>query len=152
SSDFPITRNPAVAASARKRLDSFARLVEAKRVDAVVGEEGRRYLSRMPRLAGRQEGRKLYQGLADGRFGGKECLRKRAEGLARMKLGRGESDQFARTVHLAILQVEDLHVKEFNRTEVVGWAIRGLFGSLEEELPRALEEGLAGGKKLSLAE
>ena len=63
SQDFVITNNPTVMPKVRERLDAFAKL--AKDLPMAQAEEGRNFLSRMPKLEAQQSLRKAYQKLAD---------------------------------------------------------------------------------------
>ena len=62
-----MTRNPAETAAVEGRLKKLDALAKGKVVPAEeIAEEGRRLLSRMPKLKADQELRKDYEKLADG--------------------------------------------------------------------------------------
>jgi C-terminal peptidase prc len=140
SSHYVLTTNPTAAEKAKERLAKFDELVKDKKLtDEKIIEEGRDYLTRMPRLKKRQEVRKVYQDFVDGKLTEKGLEEKRGELVASMKLKQTEAAQFA----LKILEVTELmkekYVKDINQGKMAGWAIAELYSYVEEKIPAEIE-------------
>ena len=96
SSRYVLTKNPAAAEKAQKRLTKFDELVGDKKLtEAALIEDGRDYLTRMPLLKKRQEVRKVYQDFVDGKVTAKGLEEKRDTLIAEMKLKRSEANELA---------------------------------------------------------
>jgi len=127
---FEISRNPAVAAKVKERLDKFAKLAGDKKLPADVTDEGTKLLTRMPKLLAMQDLRKEYQKLADG--GSVDDFTKARDTiLASMKLKKSEAVAYATKVMQATSMVKEGYVKPLNLGEMVGWAIKGMHRRLE---------------------
>ncbi len=139
-SRYALTKNPKADAKIRKRLDAFDRLVlDDEITDAGLIGEGRDYLMRMPTLKKRQEVRKLYQAVADGKVSAKALVEKRAAILAGMKLDQTSATAFADTILEVTGLLKKKYVADVNQGKMVGWAISELFGFVEEKIPVAIE-------------
>ena len=124
-------------------LAKFDDLVKEKKLtDAKLIEEGRDYLTRMPRLKKRQEVRKVYQEFVDGKVTEKGLEEKRDALVASMKLKQSEAAQFA----LKVLEVTELmkekYVKDVNQGKLAGSAITELYNYVEEKIPSEIEAKL----------
>jgi C-terminal peptidase prc len=142
-----LTKNPAVTAKVKERLDKFAKLVKAGTVPAELATEGATLLERMPRLEAQRNLRKAYQRLVDGGEG-EQFQTKRTAILDGMKLGRDAGEEFAQKVLDAIEVIAEGYVKEVNPAEMVSWAIRGLYRRIEEKIPEKIEARLKTVKEL----
>jgi carboxyl-terminal processing protease len=146
SSHFALTTNPKVIAKARERLSKLELL--ADRLGKEMAEEGRRVLEKMPRLEGARNLRKEYQKMLDGDQTLDQLKERRAVILESMKLPENDAHRFARKVLEAVQIADEEYVKEVNRGELVGWAVRGMYRHLDEKIPDAVSEKLAKVKEL----
>lgn len=151
TSHFPITRNPAVTASVKTRLDALQALAKAGAIDAELDKEGAALLWRMPKLKASQELRKDYQKLADGTLKPDAFIAARTALRDSLALARKEADGYARKVNDAVEVVTRYYVKETNPGELVAAAIKGMYRRIEEPLPTDLEEALKSPKTLTEA-
>ena len=139
---FTLVKNPKVSELVEKRLARLASLAKEEKITGEIAEEGRKLLGRMPKLRTQQELRKQYQQLVDGKLDVEQFLNDREKVLADRKLDREEAEAFARKVMQAVEIIRESYVKELNRGEMVGWAIRGLYRRLDEKVPAELKERL----------
>jgi carboxyl-terminal processing protease len=136
SSHYVLTKNPKAADKAAERLAKFEELVRDKKLtDAKRIEEGRDYLTRMPRLKKRQEVRKVYQEFVDGKVTEKGLEEKRDAIVASMKLKQSEAAQFALKVLEVIELMQEKYVKAVNPGKLAGSAITELYSYVEEKIP-----------------
>ena len=150
SSRYVLTKNPAAAEKAQKRLAKFDELVSDKKLtEAALIEEGRDYLTRMPILKKRQEIRKVYQEFVDGKVTAKGLEEKRDTLIAEMKLKRSEANEFASKILEVTELMKKKYVKEVNVGKMVGWAITELYRSVEEKVPSEIEAQLKDIQNLS---
>jgi C-terminal peptidase prc len=140
---FVLTKNPAVAAKVKERLDKLAALVKENKIPAQFAEEGKKLLSRMPRLEAQRSLRKDYQKLVDGELTLDKFQEDRDSILARTKLRRGDALNYGKKVVEAIQEVVENYVKEVNGGDLAASAIRGMYYAVEEKVPSALSERLA---------
>lgn len=145
---FVLTHNPAVAAKVKERLDKLAQLAKDKKIDSKVVEEGELLLGRMPRLEAQRTLRKDYQKLVDGGLTVEKFLEARDKILESMRLKRSDALAYARKVMKGIQMVKENHVKELNSSELVNWAIRGLYKRVDEKVPADVQERLTTVKTL----
>jgi C-terminal peptidase prc len=135
---FTLTHNPTALPKIEERLKKLDVLNLAPEVAA----EGRKLLTRMPKLKSEQDLRKAYQKLADGQLAADAFLKLRQDNLADRKLAREEAEAYAARVLRGIQMVKDQYVKELSSGEMVGWAIRGLYRRLEEKVPAEIKDRL----------
>ncbi|MFL5338742.1 MAG: S41 family peptidase [Gemmataceae bacterium] len=135
SSHFAVTKNPAVAPKNEARAEKLGKLELPK--DVI--EEGTRLITRMPKLKALQELRKLYIKLAEGEVDSKAFLAERAKIQTAMKLDKEDADAFAEKVLRAAENVKQVYVKELNLGEMVGWAVKGMYRGLDEQVPAELK-------------
>ena len=127
---FEISRNPALTAKVKERLDKFHKVAADKKLPAEVTEEGNKLLTRMPKLLAMQDLRKEYQKLADG-GSADDFTKARDTILASMKLKKSDAVAYATKVMQATSMVKEGYVKPLNLGEMVGWAIKGMYRRLE---------------------
>ena len=138
---FVLASNPAAAPKRAERLAKLEVLIKDKSLPEELAQEARTLLQRMPLLKKRQELRKAYQAFVDNPQ--LETLQtKRAEILKAMQMRRTEALGFARKVMEAFDIVAKEYVKEVKPGQLVEWAVRELYSTIEEPLPPAIEEKL----------
>lgn len=142
AADFLVDLNPAVHPRSVKRLRSFDALAKEKKVEKEILEEGQNLLSRMPKLEAQQSLRKAYQKLADGDIDLAGFLKSREEILESTRLGQREADNFALTVMKATRLVRNGFVRDVPSSQLVDYAIRGMFKEVSEKIPSTLKEKL----------
>ena len=139
-SHFVLTKNPAVTAKVKERLEKFTKLSkEDKKIDAKLAEEGQQLLSRMPKLESQRSIRKEYQKLVDGSLTTDKFLTSREEILNSTKLRRETAEAFAEKILEAAKMITDNYVKPVSLGEMVGWSVRGLYRRIDEKLPEDLK-------------
>jgi C-terminal peptidase prc len=148
SSHFEVTHNPAAYPQAQERLAKLKKLVDAKKIDAELADEGNKLLSRMPKLKAQQELRKGYQALVDDKLTTDAFVAKRKEINASTVLSTRAAESYATKTLRAIATVKKDYVKDLDTTEMVTWAIRGLHRRLEEKLPGDVKDELDAAKQL----
>ena len=148
-SRFVLTHNPAVGTLARTRLNALSSLAEEKKITADSAEEGRTLLTRMPRLKGQQDLRKLYQKLVDGTVTPEVFSKEREGVLANMKIKHDKAGEYAAKIIEATRQIKSSYVKETNQGELVDWALRGLYRYSHEAMPADFKERLTKAKTLT---
>jgi C-terminal peptidase prc len=139
---FILTHNPAAIEANRKRLAKLAEELKSGAVPHKYAEEARTLLERMPPLKKKQELRKAYQELVDGKVNVDKFDEKRTSILESMQLKRTESLSFARKVLEAIEVIQEEYVKEVNPGQMVAWGIRDLYTFVEEKVPAKVEAQL----------
>src|SRR5262249_39452681 len=97
NTSFVLTRNPA-APQIKERLEQFEKLVTGQSISEARTAEGRRLLSRMPKLKSDRELRKLYQQLADGSLAVKDFESKRDKIIADRVVDRRAVTAFEKNV------------------------------------------------------
>lgn len=148
---YVLTINPAAIADNRKRSEKFEELVkEAKLKDADQIAEGRAMLERMPVLKAKQELRKAYQGMVDGKLEMKDFEAKREAILASTKLKPSDGNMFALKVLEATEVIKEEYVKDVNQGQMVASAITGLFDFLEEKVPAQIEGRIKNARTMRL--
>jgi C-terminal peptidase prc len=148
ASHYVLGSNPEAAPAAQKRLAKFESMVKDGTIPAASAVEGRALLERMPRLKARQELRKAYQSLVDGKTKLADFRTEREKIFDGMELKRSVAVDFAQKVIEVTQIIRDNYVKEVNQGELVGWSIRGLYRAVEEKLPDRIEEKLKDVKSL----
>jgi C-terminal peptidase prc len=149
---FDLTHNPAAADKVKERLEKFAKLTDAKQVEPEMAEEGRKLLTRMPKLEAYRSLRKDYQRLADGALTVDEFKEARTKLLQDMKLKRSTALAFAAKVIQASQLINKEYVKEVNQGDLVASAIRGLYQRVEEKIPPEIRERMTKAKTLKESE
>jgi len=145
---FVLTTNPAAIVASRKRLDKLAEELKSKKIPAKFGDEGRTLLERMPLLKKKQELRKAYQGLVDGKLALEAFETKRDDILESMQLKRTAALIFARKVLEATDIIKEDYVKDINAGQMVVWGIRELYSFVEEKVPAKIEARLKNARTL----
>jgi C-terminal peptidase prc len=148
SHNFILERNPAVTALTQKRLEKFDKVAKDGKFSPELIEEGHHLLARMPKLGEKQNLRKAYQKLADGKLDAEDFRKDRDAILARMQLGDKDAGYYARMVMRATQVVKAGYVKDVNPGTLVDSAIRGLYRHLNENIPSALKDRMAGVKTM----
>ncbi len=143
NSHFVLSHNPEPYKKAQEQVAKLEKLVQGDKELADVADEGRQYLTRMPRLKAQRELRKDYQKLADRALSPADFLKARAKVLAGTKLAGAVADKFADNVIGATRIVLSDYYKEENQGELVAQAIRKLYKFLEEKAPEAIDARLA---------
>jgi C-terminal peptidase prc len=150
---FVLTRDPPVQAEVNKRLDKFAAVAkDNNKLTPEIVQEGKALLGRMPRLESQRKLRKEYQELADGKEPVDKFLENRSKLLEGMKLPHAAAREFARTVLDAIDIVKKNYVKDVTKGQLVEWAIRGLYRSLDEKLPDEIVKKFANVKDMQTSD
>ncbi|OAI54346.1 hypothetical protein AYO44_03495 [Planctomycetaceae bacterium SCGC AG-212-F19] len=140
---FELTKNPAVYAKAKERLEKFAKLAKDKTLPADVVDEGTTLLHRMPKLLALQDLRKDYQKLTDGSMTLDDFLKDREKIQTAMKLKKSEAVAYATKVMQATSMIKEGYVKPLNLGEMVGWGVKGLYRRLEiRQVPPDIKERL----------
>ncbi len=152
SSNFVLTHNPAAMPAVEKRLARLAELAKNRDVSGKIAAEGKRLLSKMPKLEAQQALRKAYQKLADGKVQAKEFLKDRSAILAKTRLSEEEALVYATTIIQATRLVRAGYVKDINQGQLVDWGVKGLYKRLEEKVPADVKDRLAGVKTLRESE
>lgn len=152
SSHFPLTHNPAVYPKVLERLGKFEKIASTSKLNAEILDEGRNLLGRMPKLEAHRALRKDYQALADGKLNVDDFIGDRERILSGMKLRRTNAVHFAQKVMEAIEQVKDGYIKELNTSEMVVWAIKGVYQRIDEKIPADIKERLDNASSLRAAD
>lgn len=142
SSNFVLTRDPGAMPKVEERLAGLARLAEAGTIAKELAAEGKELLGRMPKLKARQELRRAYQKLADAGLTPADFEKERTRILDSTRLDRTAATAFAAKVLRAAQLVRERHVKEVKLADMVAWAIRGLYGRVDESIPREVSDRL----------
>jgi carboxyl-terminal processing protease len=145
---FELTHNPAASGVAKKRLDKLADLIKSKEIPEKYREEATTLLERMPVLKKRQELRKAYQGLVDGKLKLADFEEKRSGILESMEMKRTEALVFARKVLEATDVIKEDYVRDVNQGQMVVWAVRELYNYVEEKVPEQIENKLKNAKTM----
>jgi C-terminal peptidase prc len=140
SSHFELTRNPAVAAKVQERIDKFTKAAKAQDLSTDLIEEGRKLLSRMPKLEAQRNLRKKYQQLADGSLTAEKFEKDRAKLLEDTKLDRAAAQAFAAKVIHAAHLIHKEYVKAVNEGDLVASAVKGLYARIDEKVPSEVKE------------
>jgi C-terminal peptidase prc len=140
---FVLTRNPKVAPAVQARLVKLDDLLDEGKFPARYAEEGRSMLERMPRLWRRQDVRKLYQQLIDGKLALAAFESKHQAALAGMKLPPSTAARFARTVVEASRIVKGAYVRPLRQGDLVERAVRAVYDRAEEMPAPDVEARLA---------
>jgi len=146
---FVLTHNPAAMPKVDERVKKLELMTT---LPPEVITDGRRLLTRMPKLKSEQDLRKAYQQLTDGTMAQEAFLKLRTENLAARKLDRETAETYAARTLRGVSMVRDQYVKELNAGEMVGWAIRGLYRRVEEKVPAEIKERLDKVKELRRGE
>jgi C-terminal peptidase prc len=145
---FELTRNPAVTAKVKERLDRFAKLAADQKLAKDLTDEGIKFLSRMPKLEAHRSLRKEYQQLADGTLTVDKFLKDRDKILADMKLDSADAATFANKVLKGARMIKSEYVKDLNEGDLIASAIKGLYQRIDEKLPSEIRDRLAKVKEL----
>ena len=146
---FVLSHDPGPYKKAQEELAKFEKLVKDGKVTAKVAEEGRQYLSRMPKLESQRELRKDYQKLADGDLSPADFVAARDKVLEETKLPAAVAEKFASKVIDATEVIQSDYYKEENQDELAAQGIRKLYKFAEERIPDALEARLKKVKDLN---
>ncbi|MBY0228721.1 MAG: S41 family peptidase, partial [Gemmataceae bacterium] len=146
--DYPLAPNPKAAPLARKRLEKLEELAKAGRLTAFLAAEGRSLLSLMPAAKHRQEMRGLWVKLADGDSTLDDFKAKRLALLRARLMSAADADRFAARIIEATRAIRDDYVRETSQSQLVAWAVRGLYWDAEAKLLARFEEKLRQGAAL----
>jgi C-terminal peptidase prc len=152
AADFVVAYNPSARAVARDRLKKFEALVTEKQLDKKIADEGRGFLSRMPKLEAQQNLRKAYQQLVDGKIDVAAFNAERANIVESRKLSEKDAGKYAITIMRAADLVRKSYYKEVVKPPLVAHAIDGLYKSVEERVPSDLKDRLDRVKEMKDAE
>ena len=135
---FALTHNPAVIAKVKEQEDKLAKLIQDGKVPPKFAEEGKTLLSRMPRLEAQRKLRKEYQALINGKIDLDKFTSRRKTILESTKLSDADAANFAEKVMGAILRIKSGYVKKLNTSDLVVWAIKGLYRQVDEKIPEKI--------------
>jgi carboxyl-terminal processing protease len=150
--NFVIDRNPAITEMSKKRIAEFEKIAKTKNLSKIILEEGRNFLTRMPKLEGQQELRKAYQKLADGQITAEQFAGQRDNIVANMKLTTRAAADYARQIMSATEVVMHNYYKKVTAGQLTDGAIRGMYKYLDEPIPSAVKEKLDNVKDLDKAD
>jgi C-terminal peptidase prc len=139
---LPVAKNPDVAEQVSNRLAKFDELAKKDNLKEEIVKEGRTFLGRMPKLESQRELRKKYQLLADGKLSSEELLKQRDEVLQGLKLSRTDAESFATKVLRVAETARESYVKPVTLQDLTSAAIKGLYRTVNEKLPKEIAERL----------
>ena len=142
SAHYVLTNNPAISATRLERLSTLAKLAIDGKIPAALAEEGRTLLDHMPKLESRRELRKEFQAYADGKISLNDLKERRDTILAKTKLNEVESVRYARKIMEIVALIRDHHIKKVTESQLVIWAVRGLYRRIDEPVPTEIEAKL----------
>jgi carboxyl-terminal processing protease len=148
AADFVVAYNPKAHAQSIDRLKKFEETAAEQKLDKAIAEEGRTMLARMPKLKAQQNLRKAYQQLVDGKIDAAAFKAERANIFDSRKLDESNAKKFRDTVLNAANLVRTDYYKEVAKAPLIGYAIEGLFKSIDEKVPAEFQERLAGVKNM----
>ncbi len=146
---FALAKNPKLTAQVAGRVAAMAALEKAGKLDKEVADEGRKLLTRMPKLKGQQNLRREYQKLADATITPEAFATARAAIQASLKLPAEDADKYARTVMKAIDAVRNEYIKAYEPGEWAAFAVKGLYRRLEEPLADEVKATIQNPKTLT---
>ena len=152
SSHFVVTRNPAVTARVKERLQKLATLAKDKKINEELASEGKKVLERMPKLKAYQDLRRSYQQLVDGKLTVEAFDKERKKIQDGMKLRRSAAFAYAAKVVQSTQIIRENYVKEVKQGDLVAWAIRGLYRQIDEKVPADVRSSLDKVNELTEAE
>src|SRR5262249_15597843 len=152
SSHFVLTRNPALTAKGKERLEKFTQLSTWGKLSQELISEGQQLLGRMPKLKAYQNIRKEYEALADGKIDLDRFSANREAIISGMKLDRTAARNYASKVIHATQILKEGYVKDLNQGDLVSWAINGLYRAIDERIPTDIRERLPKTGSMSEAE
>jgi C-terminal peptidase prc len=141
-SHFVLTHNPAMTAKVAERLTKLGDLAKDQKISRELAGEAKDLLSRMPKLKAKQDLRREYERLVDGKLSPEEFGKARSEILSGMKLKRSTAFAYAAKVIQSTQIIREGYVKEVSPGDLVAWAIRGLYRQIEEKVPADIRERL----------
>jgi len=150
--DFVVAYNPKEHAKSQERLQKFAALAKEKTLDPKLAEEGHNLLIKMPKLESQQSLRKAYQKFTDGKLDPDAFAAERKSVLESTKITEQESGRYALVVMKAVDLVRKSYVKETTKGPLVGYAINGMFKSIDEKVPSHIQDRLDKIKEMKDAE
>jgi C-terminal peptidase prc len=142
SAHLTMSVNPTVAEAVAKRLSAFQKVAKDSNLGDELTKEGKQLLSQMPRLSSQRELRKKYQELADGKLEVPAFLTARQRIMNDTIVAREEADTFAKRVMRVARYVQEEYVKPVKLNEMISAAVKGMYRSCEEKLPRDLQQRL----------
>jgi len=148
-SHFVLTHNPAVTAKVKERLEKLEKLAQDKKINHELATEGRKLLERMPKLKAHQELRRDYQKLVDGKLSVEDFTKERTSIFDGMKLKRSVAFAYAAKVIQSTQIIQKEYVKEVHQSDLVDWAIRGLYRQVDEKVPTDIRNSLDNLKSMS---
>lgn len=140
SAHITLSVNPSAAAEVAQRLAAFQRVARERNLGEEMTKEGQQLLSQMPRLGSQRELRKKYQDLADGSMDVPNFLAARQRILNEMLLSRADAETFAKRVMRVVRYVQEEYVKPVSHSDLVTAAIKGMYRSCEEKIPREVQQ------------
>lgn len=140
---FQITYNPKALAKVQKDVRKLEAMAKDLTITKEILDEGRALLKQMPGVKERQELRKVYQQLVQGKTTVEALKKKREEVRTALQVEDDVAKDFAKDVlNGANLLAED-YVEKVSQGQLVAWAIRGLYRQLAETMPNELADTLA---------
>lgn len=152
ASHFALTHNPAVTPTVETRLAKLDKLAKDQTLSPELQDEGRNFLSRMPKLEAHRALRKDYQKLTDGKLAVVDFLSNRDRLLEGMKLNRSAARSFAGKVIECTQQVRESYIRDISQGQLVAWAVRGLYQRIDEKIPNDIKDRLESATELREAE
>ncbi len=139
SFDFILDYNAQAHPLAFERVEKFRKI---KGLEKQMTEEGVNLLNRMPKLEAKQELRKAYQKLADGKIDSREFAQDRQRIMDGIVLPERDADRFALIVLKAARVAEETYVERKSTSYLVDQAITGMYKGLNEKIPSAIGDKL----------
>ena len=144
-SDFIISHNPAAYPAAQERLAKFERLAQEQNLDKCIwARKWQHPPERMPKLGAQQNLCKAYQKWTDGKEDLAALQNERKGILEQTMISEKDANTYAIMVLKAAKVVRQGYVKDVAQSTLIDYAINGIFKGLNEKMPSALEEKLAG--------
>jgi C-terminal peptidase prc len=146
---FALAHNPPAATAAAARLAKFDEAAKKAALSKEVTDEGRKYLTEMPRLKALQDLRKNFQKFADGDLTGEQLASARERIRAGMVLAPADAKAYADKTFEGLTFVKTYYIKPLNVGEMVAQGIRGMYRVADNTpIPDAVKDQLAKAKEL----
>ena len=150
---FPLAHNPPAATAAAARLTKFDEAAKKASLAKDVAEEGRKYLTEMPRLKALQDLRRSFQKFADGDLTGEQLTSARERIKAGMVLSAGDAKAYADKTFEGLTFVKTYYIKPLNVGEMAAQGIKGLYRVADNApVPDAVKDQLTKAKDLKDSE
>jgi carboxyl-terminal processing protease len=146
---FVLTHNPAAAEETKARLEKLENLLKDGKIPEKLAAEARLYLEHMPRLEAQRAIRKEYQQLVDGKIKLDTFETRRDTILEGTRMREVDAVRFAAKVIEASQMIKEGYVKEVKQSDLIVWAIKGLYRRIEEKIPEDVDAKLKKAKGMN---